>query len=394
MDIDSLLAEASELDASDPLAGYRDRFVIPDPDLSYLDGNSLGMTPRSTVHRLHEVMNDEWADGLIRSWATWLDLPLRAGNELAPLIGANDGEVVVHDSTSVNLHQLLHAAINLRPGSTHLAVDPAEFPTDRYAVAAVAAQYGLDVRTPEPGATLDDTDLTGCAAVVRSLVDYRTAARADLNGFTKHAGETIVIWDLSHAVGALAIDLPAAGVDMAIGCTYKFLNGGPGAPGFSFVRAGMAEQIDQPIRGWFGQDDQFDMDADWAPKQGVGRLMIGTPGILGLEAARCGIALSAEVGGERLEAKARSLTTFGLDLVEHLGLVSDTPRNPEQRGAHIAVHHPAAHDINEALGLRHQVIADYRKPNIVRLGCSPLTTRYLDVARGLLAIRAEIDQRA
>ena len=396
MDTEALLDEAATHYASHPLAGYRDRFVIPDPDLSYLDGNSLGMTPRATVHRIHEVMNDEWADGLIRSWTKWLDLPLQVGDELAPLLGANDGEVVVHDSTTINLHQLLHAAVALRPDATHLAVDPGEFPTDRYAVASVAAQHGLGVRTPPPGGTLDDLDLTGCAAVVRSLVDYRTAQIADLVGATERAAThgAIVIWDLSHAVGAIDVDLPAAGVDMAVGCTYKFLNGGPGAPGFSFVRAGLADQIDHPLRGWFGQHDQFDMDADWQPKHGVGRLMIGTPGILGLEAARCGIAISAEVGAPRLAATSTALTAFGLDLVDRLGLVTVTPRDAGQRGAHIAIQHPEADDITAALAQRHGVIADYRRPNLVRLGCSPLTTRFTDIARAMIALRTEIDQRA
>ncbi|MGA1565006.1 MAG: aminotransferase class V-fold PLP-dependent enzyme [Ilumatobacteraceae bacterium] len=396
MDVDAILAEATRLDGDDPLASQRDRFVIPDPDLAYLDGNSLGMTPRTTVHRIHEVMNDEWADGLIRSWAHWLDMPLTAGDELAPLIGANDGEVVVHDSTTINLHQLLHAAVALRPGSTHIAVDPGEFPTDRYAVAAVAAQHGLSVRNPSPGTSLDETDLNGCAAVVRSLVDYRSAAVADLIGFTEHAERagTLVIWDLSHAVGAIEVDLPAASVDMAVGCTYKFLNGGPGAPGFSFVRAGLVDEVDHPIRGWFGQDDQFDMDADWRPKPGVGRLMIGTPGILSLEAARCGIAISAEVGAPALAGKSRALTTFALDLVDRLGLLSDTDRDPHRRGAHVAVRHPDAEAINTALATSHNVVADYRRPDVVRLGCSPLTTRFVDVARAIVALRLEIDQRA
>ena len=396
MDHDAILIEASELDSTDPLAIQRDRFIIPDPDLAYLDGNSLGMTPRATIHRIHEVMNNEWADGLIRSWEHWLDLPLIVGDELAPLVGAANGEVVVHDSTTVNLHQLLHAAIRLRPNSTHLAVDPGEFPSDRYAVAAVADQCGLAVKTPAPGTTLDDLDLAGCAAVVRSLIDYRTSERADLNGFTERAAAsgTIVIWDLSHAVGAINVDLPTAGVDMAIGCTYRFLNGGPGAPGFSFVRAGLADAIDHPIRGWFGQNEQFDMDADWSPKSGIGRLMIGTPGILGLEAARCGIALSAEVGSEQLAAKSTALTSFGLDLVDRLGLISNTPRNSEHRGAHVAILDESAGQIIESIATNHRVVADYRRPNIVRLGCSPLTTRFTDIARAVLAVKHEIDQRA
>ena len=205
MTADEIIAEAAALDAADPLAHWRDRFVIPDPDLAYLDGNSLGMLPRDTVHRLHEVLTDEWADGLIRSWEHWLELPRQVGDELAPLLGATDGEVVVHDSTTINLHQLLHAAIALAPGRRALLIDTGEFPTDRYAVDAVGAQHGLEVRSPTPGASLDDENLDDVAVVVRSLIDYRSGRRADLSGFTARAraAGAIVIWDLSHAVGAI-----------------------------------------------------------------------------------------------------------------------------------------------------------------------------------------------
>ena len=387
---DDLLSEAAALDAADPLADWRDRFVIPDPDLAYLDGNSLGMLPRATVHRLHEVLTDEWADGLIRSWDHWLDMPRRVGDDLAPLLGATDGEVVVHDSTTINLHQLLHAAITLTPDCRELIIDPGEFPTDRYAVGAVADQNALPVRTPTTGTTLDDIDIDHPAVIVRSLIDYRSGQRADITGFTARARSVgaIVIWDLSHAVGAIEIDLPAADVDLAVGCTYKYLNGGPGAPGFSYVRTGLIDRIDQPIRGWFGQADQFDMDAPWTPRPDIARLVVGTPGILGLVAAHCGIELVAAAGMPAIAAKGRSLTGFALSACDGLGLVSDTPRDPSERGAHIAVRHPDAETITRRLAGEHAVIADHRHPDIVRLGCSALTTRHTDVARAVTAIAA------
>lgn len=390
---DDVLAEAAAVDAADPLAHWRDRFVIPDPDLAYLDGNSLGMLPRDTVDRLHEVLTDEWADGLIRSWEHWLDLPRRVGDDLAPLLGATDGEVVVHDSTTINLHQLLHAAIALTPGCRDVVVDPGEFPTDRYVVAAVAEQHRLEVRTPPAGATLDDLDIDGPTVIVRSLVDYRSGRRADLSGFTARARAVgaLVIWDLSHAVGAIEIDLPAADVDLAVGCTYKYLNGGPGAPGFAYVRTGLVERIEQPIRGWFGQADQFDMDAPWTPRPDIARLVVGTPGILGLVAARCGIELVAAAGMPAIAAKGASLTRFALDACDRLGLTSDTPREPGERGAHIAVRHPDAEGITRRLAAEHAVIADHRRPDIVRLGCSALTTRHSDVARAVTAIAALVD---
>lgn len=394
MNPDDLLNRAFELDSADPLAHWRDRFVIDDPDLSYLDGNSLGMLPRTTVHRIHEVMNDEWGSGLIRSWRKWLELPLIVGNELAPLLGADDGEVVVHDSTSVNLHQLLHAAVRLRPERAHIAVDAHEFPTDRYAVEAIAAEYGLMVTSPKPDESLDELDLSNCSVVVRSLIDYRTAAIADLDGFTHRARQegALVIWDLSHAVGAIELDLHAADVDMAIGCTYKYLNGGPGAPAFSYVRSSLISDVDQPIRGWFGQDNQFAMDGAWSPKPGIGRLMIGTPSILALEAARCGIELSSEAGMPAIAAKGRALTEFAHECCDEMDLESVSPRDASMRGSHIAIRHPNAKELTERLEREHLVIADYRDPDLVRLGCSALTTRFGDVARAVTRLAEMVHQ--
>jgi kynureninase len=394
MNSDDLLNRAYELDSTDPLAHWRDRFVIDDPDLSYLDGNSLGMLPRSTVHRIHEVMNDEWGSGLIRSWRKWLELPLIVGNELAPLLGADDGEVVVHDSTSVNLHQLLHAAVRLRPDRRCIAVDAHEFPTDRYAVEAVAGEHGLTVVSPQSGEHLDDLDFSDCAVVVRSLIDYRTAEIVDLHSFTQqaHQAGALVIWDLSHAVGAIELDVHAADVDMAIGCTYKYLNGGPGAPAFSFVRSSLISDIDQPIRGWFGQDNQFTMDGAWSPKPGIGRLMIGTPSILALEAARCGIELSSEAGMPAIAAKGRALTDFAHECCDEMQLESVSPRDASIRGSHIAIRHPNAKELTERLEREHSVIADYRDPDLVRLGCSALTTRFGDVARAVIRLASMVHQ--
>lgn len=394
MNPDDLLNRAFELDSADPLAHWRDRFVVDDPDLSYLDGNSLGMLPRTTVHRIHEVMNDEWGSGLIRSWRKWLELPLIVGNELAPLLGADDGEVVVHDSTSVNLHQLLHAAVRLRPERAYIAVDAHEFPTDRYAVEAIAAEYGLTVISPKPDESLDELDLSNCSVVVRSLIDYRTAAIADLDGFTHRARQegALVIWDLSHAVGAIELDLHAADVDMAIGCTYKYLNGGPGAPAFSYVRSSLISDVDQPIRGWFGQDNQFAMDGAWSPKPGIGRLMIGTPSILALEAARCGIELSSEAGMPAIAAKGRALTEFAHECCDEMDLESVSPRDASMRGSHIAIRHPNAKELTERLEREHLVIADYRDPDLVRLGCSALTTRFGDVARAVTRLAEMVHQ--
>ncbi|HEX4983333.1 MAG TPA: aminotransferase class V-fold PLP-dependent enzyme [Ilumatobacteraceae bacterium] len=373
--------EAVALDAADPLAGWRDEFLIADPDVAYLDGSSLGMMPLRTIERVEALMRDEWAGGLIGSWDHWLELPQRVGDELAVIIGAGPGEVVVHDSVTINLYQLVHAALVLRPDRRVIAIAASEFPTDRYVVDGIARSQGCEVR--HGFERLDDV-----AVAVRSLVDYRMAELRDLVAETARAeaAGALMIWDLSHAVGLLPVDLHGAGVEMAVGCTYKYLNGGPGAPGFSYVAAHLIDQIDQPIWGWFGQVDQFTMGPEYVPRRDVGRLLIGTPGIIGLTAARSGIELSAAAGIVEIAAKARALTAYGLARCEALGLDCPGPTDPARRGGHFSVRHPDAASITRVLAADHGVIADFREPDLVRLGCSPLTTRFTDVHDGTLAI--------
>jgi kynureninase len=369
--------DAERLDAADPLAPWRDHFTIPDSSVVYLDGNSLGMMPRRTLSRISKVMIDEWALGLIRSWDHWVDLPRRVGDRLAPLIGAAPGEVVVHDSTTVNLYQLVDAACSLRPDRSAIAISSSDFPTDRYVVDGIAAARGLQVR--------DDFDhLDDVTVMVRSVVDYRTAAVADVEGETARATDAgaIAVWDLSHAAGVLAIDLGAAGVQLAVGCTYKYLHGGPGAPAFSFVADALQATLPQPIWGWFAQADQFEMGLAFTPQPDIRRVLLGTPSILALAAAEEGIALAVEAGIEAIAAKARAITGFGLVVCDQLGLPTSTTRDPSRRGGHIAVHHPNAEHLVAQLAER-MVLTDFRDPDIVRIGCSPLTTRYTDVYDGL-----------
>lgn len=371
---------AIELDLADPLRDRRDEFVIPDPDVVYLDGNSLGRTPRRTIARLQEVLEREWADDLIRSWSHWLDLPQRVGDRLAPLIGAGPGEVVVHDSTTVNLYQLVHGAAALRPDRPVLAVDPHDFPSDRYVVDGIAGATGRTVRHGFD--RLDDV-----AVVVRSVVDYRTAEVVDVAAETAraHAAGAMVVWDLSHAAGVLAIDLGAAGAQLAVGCTYKFLNGGPGSPAFSYVARDLQGTIGQPIWGWFSQRDQFAMGPVYDPRDDIGRMLIGTPSILALTGAECGISLSAEAGIHAIAAKASALTGYALELCAALGLSVCTPREPARRGGHVSVVHPRARELTAAL-IEHKVIPDFREPDVVRLGMSPLTTRFVDVHDGITTL--------
>ncbi len=373
---------ALALDDADPLARWRDEFVIADTSLAYLDGNSLGMMPRRTATRLAAVLHDEWATGLIRSWDHWVDLPQQVGDRLAPLIGAGPGEVCVHDSTTVNLYQLVDAACALRPDRRVIAISSAEFPTDRYVVDGIARARGLQVR--DGFDRLDDV-----AVMVRSVVDYRTAAVVDVAGETARAtaAGAIALWDLSHSVGVLPSDLRAAGVQLAVGCTYKYLNGGPGSPAFSFVAAEMQPMLPQPIWGWFAQAEQFDMGPTFTPQSDIRRMLLGTPSILALTAADEGIAVTVEAGIEAIADKARAITGFGLELCDQFGMVSSTPRDPQCRGGHVAVQHPNARALVTALVSR-KVLTDYREPDIVRVGCSPLTTRFTDVFDGLSHVAA------
>jgi kynureninase len=372
--------DALALDAADLLARWRDEFVIADPALVYLDGNSLGRTPKRTVERMRVVMEREWAGDLIRSWSHWLDKPQRVGDLLAPLIGALPGEVVVHDSTTVNLYQLVHGACALRPDRTVLAIDEHDFPSDRYVVDGIAQATGRTVRHGFD--RLDDV-----AVVIRSVVDYRTAEVVDVAAETAraHATGALIVWDLSHAAGVLAIDLGAAGAQLAVGCTYKFLNGGPGSPAFTYVATDLQATITQPIWGWFSQQDQFAMGPQYLPRADIGRMLIGTPSILALTGAECGISLTAEVGIGPIAAKASALTGFAIELCDQLGLTTCTPRDPARRGGHLSVVHPDARALAAQL-VEHAVVPDFREPDIVRLGMSPLTTRFADVFDGLTTL--------
>jgi len=371
--------DAEELDRTDPLAHWRNEFVIPDPALVYLDGNSLGRTPKRTIEALHRVVETEWAGDLIESWWEhgWLDLALSVGDELAPLLGAAPGEVAVHESTTVSIFQQVNIAIDLldRPSGHRpvIAVDAADFPTDRYVAEGIARLREGEVRT-----SLDD--LTGVDVVLRSLVDYRTAEVADLHGDTERARShgAVTVWDLSHAAGVLELDLPAAGVDLAVGCTYKFLNGGPGAPAFVFVSRDVQDHVVQPVWGWFAQSDQFAMERPFEPRPGIARMLNGTPPVLGLTAAREGIRLTAEAGIGAVAEKARQLTGFGLELADQFGMETVTPHDSARRGGHVAVRHPEARRLHDQLTAR-RVVVDRRDPDILRLGMSPLTTRFTDV---------------
>jgi kynureninase len=382
--------EAAALDAADPLRAFRERFVLEEAgdDRIYLDGNSLGRLPLAVAARIAERVED-WGTRLVRGWADWIDLPSRVGDALAAgVLGARPGEVLVCDSTTVNLYKLARAALALRPDRRAIVVDRSEFPTDRYVLEGIAAELGLELRRlasdpvdgPEPQAFAGDV-----ALVVLSQVSYRSGALADLAAITEavHEAGALVLWDLSHSAGAVPVGLEAHGVDLAVGCTYKYLNAGPGAPAFLYVRSELQPRLRSPIQGWFGQRDQFAMGPGYEPEEGVTRFLAGTPPILGLAAVEAGAELVAEAGIERLRAKGVALTELIVALHDEglasLGFELGSPRDPARRGSHVALRHPHAWRICRALIERARVVPDFRTPDSVRLGVPPLYTRFVDV---------------
>jgi kynureninase len=385
-------AEAAARDAADPLAGFRERFVFTDAERIYLDGNSLGRLPVATRDRLRDLVA-EWGDRLVSGWPDWIDAPTRVGDALAAaVLGAQPGEVVVGDSTTVNLFKLCAAALELGTGA--LVTDRANFPTDRYVLEGLAAARGLELRlVDELPAALD-----GAAVVVASHVDYRTGELADMRGLTELARRrgARVVWDLSHSAGAVPVELRAAGVELAVGCTYKYLNAGPGAPAFLYVAQELQPQLRSPIWGWFGQRDQFAMERSYDPVEGIGRFLAGTPPVLDLAAVEEGVRLTAAAGVDRLREKSLALCELIVDLhdawLAPLGFELGSPRDGARRGSHVSVRHPEAWPICRALIERAAVIPDFRGPDSIRLGVAPLYTRFVDVYDALDRLRGLVER--
>jgi kynureninase len=391
---------AVELDAGDELARFRERFVVADPELIYVDGNSLGRLPTETAVRLEERVG-EWGERLVQGWSDWIDLPTRVGDLLAPLIGAEAGEVVMADSTTVNLYKLAAAALDARPHRRVLVTDAENFPTDRYVFQGLASARGLELRLlesdPVAGPAADDV-AAACAPADVALVSlqhvaYRSGALADMEGITAaaHDSGALVLWDLSHSAGAVPVGLGAARADLAVGCTYKYLNGGPGALAYLYVRTGLQAELSSPIWGWFGQRDQFRMGPAYEPAAGIARFLAGTPPVLDLTAAEVGIRLVAEAGVEALRAKSTALTEHAVDRhdawLAPLGFELGTPRQAERRGGHISLRHEDAWPICRALIERAKVVPDFRPPDSIRIGLPPLYTRFVDVWDALDRLR-------
>jgi len=393
------------MDDADPLAGFRARFVGTESPLVYLDGNSLGRPLVATAERLRRFVEDEWAVRLIRGWdERWFDLPLTLGDDVARVcLGAAPGQVAVGDSTTVLLYKLMRAAVSARPGRTEIVLDRDQFPTDRYVAMGIADECGMTLRwvdvDPAAGLTADQVaEVVGeqTALVVLNHVSYRSAWLADAAAITRaaHDAGALVLLDLCHSAGVVPSELDAWGVDLAAGCTYKYLNGGPGSPAFCYVAARHLETFTQPIQGWMGNTDPFLMGPDYVPVEGIRRFLSGTPAVVGMLATQDMVALVEEAGLDSVRKKSEQLTSYAVELAdEHLASYDvevASPRDPALRGGHITLTHPRMREVVAALW-EQDVIPDYRDPGGLRVGLSPLSTSYDELERGIRAVGEVLD---
>ena len=395
-----------DLEDRDPLASYRRRFVGAESPLVYFDGNSLGRPLTATAHRLKDFVNQSWGQRLIRGWdEEWFDLPLVIGDDIGRIcLGAAPGQVAVGDSTTVLLYKLMRAAVAARPGRSEIVIDTDNFPTDRYLAEGVAEECGLTVRwievDLETGVTADElARVVGpeTALVSLSHVAYRSAWLADVPELTRiaHDAGALVLWDLCHSAGVVPTELDAWGVDLAVGCTYKYLNAGPGAPAFAYVAERHLDELTQPIRGWMGNADPFLMGPTYTPVAGVRRFLSGTPPITGMLPLQDMLSLIDEAGIEAVREKSVQLTDYVIevadDLLAPLGVTVASPRDSARRGGHVTLHHDRMRELTAILWER-DVIPDYRDPGGLRIGLSPLSTSFLEVRRGLHAVRDELER--
>ena len=391
-------AFVQELDEKDELKDFRARFALP-PGIVYLDGNSLGALPAATAPRLEKLVTREWGAGLIRSWndEDWVNAPRRVGDKIARLIGAEAGEVIVADSTSVNIFKLLMAATTARPDRKVVLSEEGNFPTDLYIAQGIAEQHpGLTFRAVSTDclpASLDQD----VAVLLLTHVHYKTGRKHDMVAITRRAHQcgALVIWDLSHSAGAVEVDLGAADADLAVGCGYKYLNGGPGAPAFLYVARRLQSALKSPITGWFGHAEPFAFAGQYQPAPDLERFLSGTPPILGLIALEVGVDLLAEAPRGPLFHKSQALCSCFIEWTEHcrtFGLELVTSRDPEGRGSHVSLRHPEGYLIVQALIAR-GVIGDFRAPDILRFGFTPLYLSFADAWRAASALHEVLEKR-
>jgi kynureninase len=392
---------AAELDERDPLAAFRSEFVLPDGVLAYLDGNSLGRPLRVTGERLARFVDEEWGERLIRAWdERWLDRPTAVGDLVGRVVlGAAPGQTVVGDSTTVLLYKLIRAAVDAAPDRSEIIADTENFPTDRFILAGIAAETGRTVRwiEPDPATGVQPAEVEALlgdrtALVVLSHVAYKSAYVADLPGITAaahHVG-ALVLWDLCHSAGVVEVGLDAADVDLAVGCSYKFLNGGPGAPAYGYVARRLQDRLTQPITGWMGHAEPFAMGPDYVPAAGIRRFMSGTPPVLSMIPIGDMLALIDRAGMPAVREKSVRLTEFAVDVADKvlapLGVVVASPRDAGRRGGHVTLEHDAMRTVVEELW-RRGVIPDFRPARGLRVGLSPLSTSFTELAVALAHVQ-------
>jgi kynureninase len=409
-DVDDLVGQAAALDAADPLADFRDQFIgSDDPTIvAYLDGNSLGRPPRATRERISRFIEEIWGRRLIRAWDEgWMDDPLRIGDQIGRVVlGAAPGQTVVGDSTSVMLYKWIRAALASQVGRDEIIVDVGNFPTDRFVVEGIAAELGMRLRWLQAGRssgiTVDQvTEVTGSrtALIVLSDVAYRSGYLADVAAITAMAHDhgALVLWDVCHSAGVIPRRLDEWRVDLAVGCTYKYLNGGPGSPAFGYVRADLQKRFRQPIQGWMGSAEPFAMAEHYTPSDGIRRFLSGTPSIIGVLAMQDMLALIEQAGLEAIRAKSVALTEFAIQVSDQLlgplGVQVGSPRDSAVRGSHITLEHPEFRVVTARLWAR-GVIPDFRPPDGLRIGLSPLSTSFGEVYSGLVTVREVLWQPA
>ena len=397
---------ALDLDKNDPLARFKSQFVISDPEMCYLDGNSLGRLPKATITAINDFMTKEWGPEVVTGWSHWVDEAQPTGDLLGEAaLGAGPGQVLVCDTTSVNFYQLCLAAIHARPGRKTIITDAANFPTDRYILDGIAQQFGLNlviIDNEDPMIAHHERITTAVLApylnddvalVTLEVIQYRSGARTDLKSITDqvHAIGALVVWDASHAVGAIELNLDANGVDLCVGCTYKYGNSGPGSPAWLYVSKRVQKELQVPIQGWFAQDAQFEMGAVFERSQTIRGFQIASPSLMGIRCVQTAFAMIKEAGIDAIAHKAAVGTQMMIELYDAwlapLGIELNTSRNAKERGGHISLVHPDAAQICVAMRTISNVIPDYRTPNSIRLAISPLPTSYVEIWDGLARMR-------
>jgi kynureninase len=391
------LEEAQQLDASDPLAFARERFSIPD-GLTYLDGNSLGALPAATPAGVEELLRDQWGQDLISSWNIhgWIDAPMEVAAKLGPIVGAKPDELLIADSTSVCLFKLLAAAVRARPGRRVILTQEGNFPTDTYVAEGLAEMLGMTVGRLSPDRIIDAID-DQVAVVTVTHVDYRSGALYDMravNDAARAAG-ALVVWDLSHSAGAVELDLGGCGSELAVGCGYKYLNGGPGAPAFVYVAQSMQDELRPPLQGWMGHAEPFAFEDSYRPNSGIRRFLTGTPSVIALAALGAGLDTFEGIAMADLQAKSRALLKLFIDEVEsrcgdEVRLFG--PTDLTSRGSHVCFAHPQGYAVMQALIAR-GIVGDFRAPDLMRFGFTPLYTRFEDAWRAADALAEILESR-